>query len=242
MQIRSRQEQYQSFLDFVNQETQRERRNFGRRMFYVFLWCFVLPTMTLLFFLFLLRFQIIPRAARNYLEWIILIFPVCYSLYVLSVEVLKNLPSVIRRGGVATHLEESVKEFQWRDKILEGMQKLGFSLEEWRLILAHYKIDLSRMKYRAGYLTIFAMAIFYFLIQGVDLFGESEPAVRWYKSPMGWIETTSNDLTQYVGLGIFLVLFYLSGSQTVQSLNRYYECGEILRVQLENRIKQRENS
>ena len=44
---------------------------------------------------------------------------------------------------------------------------------------------------------------------------------------MGWIESSSNDFSQLVGLRLFLLLLYLSGNQTYHSLMRYLHCAEL---------------
>ena len=82
-------------------------------------------------------------------------------------------------------------------------------------------------------MTALAGAVFYLILQGVDLLGDEPPQVAWMKSPMGWIEVSQNDFSQFIGLGLFLVLFYLSGSQTFHSLSRYLNCAELVKTTLD---------
>jgi hypothetical protein len=90
-------------------------------------------------------------------------------------------------------------------------------------------MDLQAMEYRTKYLTALAGAVFFLIMQGIDSLTDGEGKVTWVKSSvLGWVETSSSDLSQFVGLALFLVLLYLSGSQTYQSLKRYLNCIELL--------------
>src|SRR5688500_12585214 len=123
MQGKSQQELYQSFLDFIANDVQRERHQVNRRMMSVFFWCFFIPTASSISVLILVKLHVLPKNARNHLDWLVLILPVCYSLYVLSSEVLSHIPAIFRRGGGANSLEQSRREGEWRERISESMEK-----------------------------------------------------------------------------------------------------------------------
>lgn len=227
---KSRQELYQAMIEFIATDIQRERRRVNRRMLNVFFWCFLLPALITVSVLILVKLQILPRAARNHLDWLVLIFPVFYSLYILSSEVLIGVPSAFRKGGIAITLGQAIQEGEWRDKTSEAMERsVSASSEDWAWLVASFKIDLQSMQYRTKYLTALAGAVFFLLMQGIDSLTDDGGKTTWVKSSLlGWIETSSNDLSQFVGLGLFLVLLYLSGSQTYQSLIRYLGCAELI--------------
>src|SRR4051812_25200425 len=135
-QVRSREELYRSFIDFIGRDVQRERRNVNKRMVSVFVWCFLLPAIVSGSILILIRFQVFPRSAKSYADWLILVFPVLYSLYILSSEVLSQIPSALKRGGIATTLSQAIKEGEWRRKVCDGMStSVQANYEEWKWLV-----------------------------------------------------------------------------------------------------------
>lgn len=230
MQGRTQQELYRAFIDFVAGDLQRERHLVNRRMMSVFIWCFLTPTLMSISLLLLVKFRILPKSTRNYLDWVILILPVFYSLYVLSFEVLSHIPAIFRRGGGAITLEQSLKDGEWRERTLDALERsISATRDEWDWIVASFRIDLQAMEYRTKYLTALAGAVFFLIMQGIDSLTDGEGKVTWVKTTvLGWVETSASDLSQFVGLTLFLVLLYLSGSQTYQSLKRYLHCAELL--------------
>lgn len=238
MQSRTREELYQSFIEFVGNDVQRERRHANRRMIYVFIWCFFLPALVSATILLLIRFHIFPRGARPYADWLILLFPVLYSLYILSFEVLAELPHLFRRGGIATTLSHATKEGVWRRKVCDGiLNGIPANAEEWKWVVTSFRLDLNNLKQRTSHLTALAGAVFFLIMHGIDSIGDSD-TVRQVPTPnvvMGWVEAANNDLSQMVALALFLVLFYLSGSQTYYSLNRYMSCAELVLLDLTKR-------
>jgi hypothetical protein len=67
-------------------------------------------------------------------------------------------------------------------------------------------------------------------MQGIDTLG-GEEKVTWVKSPFtGWVETGTSDFSQFVGLGLFLMLLYLSGNQTQRAVARYLDCVELNQI------------
>lgn len=231
MHTKSRQELYRSFIDLIRTEVQVERNAVNRRMLSVFFWCFLLPAIVSAALLILMNLGAVPRGMRALLDWIILVFPVSYSIYFLSSEVLREVPAAFRRGGIATTLGQALKEGDWREKVSGNMRKAlpDARPADWSWIASSFKADLEALQYRTRYLTALAGAVFFLIMQGIDSLGDDPTPVVWTKDPvLGWIESSGNDLGQFVGLGLFLVLLYLSGSQTYHSLQRYLRCVELL--------------
>jgi hypothetical protein len=230
MQIIPRQELYRSFMDFVVHDIQGERKEANRRMFSVLLWCFIVPVIVSAVALILIRMGILPTSTRGYLDWIVLLCPILYSLYILTSEVLTELPSAYKRGGVASTLGQAIKDAEWRARTCEGMKKaVNAKPAEWEWISSNFRIDLERMQSRNRYITGLAGAVFFLIMQGIDAIGDTDEKVTWIRGPMGWMEAGNHDYYQFIGLALFLLLFYLSGNQTHQSLMRYLNCAELNR-------------
>ena len=219
---------YREFLEFVREDIQRERHQAHRRMLSAFFWCFLLPAALSASVLTLTKAGWLPRSARAHLDWVMLISPVFYSLYVLGSEVMSQVPAAFRKGGVASSLNPSLKELEWRTRVCAAMsQDVKASAEDWNWIAQSFRIDLRAMKYRTGYLTALAAAVFFLIMQGIDTLG-GEEKVTWVKSPFtGWVETGTSDFSQFVGLALFLMLLYLSGNQTQRAVARYLDCIEL---------------
>jgi hypothetical protein len=222
---------YRAFLEFVGDDLQRERRQVNRRMLSVFLWCFLAPVLLSIVILLLVKVGIVPRRARNNLDWLILVFPVLYSLYILGSEVITGLPQMFRRGGLVHSLRQAETQSEWRERVCESMKQLKFGNREWKWVLASFSVDLETIRYRAKYLTALAGAVFFLLMQGIDSLTEG-PDLNWLKNPVvGWVET-SNTISQLMALALFLVLLYLTGSQAYHSLRRYMDCAELVSSEL----------
>src|SRR4051794_3385485 len=97
--LKNRQELYKSFIDYIRLDVQRERRAINRRMLSVFFWCFLLPALFSISLLLLVKFGVLPRSSKGLLDWVVLVFPIFYSLYILSSEVLREVPAAFRHGG-----------------------------------------------------------------------------------------------------------------------------------------------
>ena len=69
-------------------------------MFSVFLWCFLMPVAISIVGLLLIKVGVFPRKARTNLDWLILVFPVLYSLYILSSEVLIGNSFHVQKGRI----------------------------------------------------------------------------------------------------------------------------------------------
>lgn len=230
MQARTHQELYQSFIEFIANDIKRERSQVHRRILTVFLWCFFLPAAMSVTLLMMVKLGIVPRSVRSHLDWSVLIFPIFYSLYILGSEVLTQFPEAFRKGGGALTLSRALKEGKWRDQTIEVLEKaIPAGEEDWDWMIASFKIDLQALQYRTKYLTALAGAVFFLLMHGIDALTDDGGKVTWVKtSLLGWVDTSPNDLSQFVGLALFLVLLYLSGSQTNHALARYLNCAELI--------------
>jgi predicted PurR-regulated permease PerM len=191
-------ELYRRFMDYVQADIQQERRLVNRRMFSVFFWCFIVPTVTATVLMFLIKIGLLPRRIGHYMDWLIVVFPVAYALYVLSLDVLRELPAAIRRGGIASLIDRAVDEEEWRSRVCQEMKQRFFNAEtpeEW---------------------------------QRIDSLDAKSDLTWTPSSILSWFENSSSSLYQFVGLGLFLVLLYLSGSRPHQTLSRYYHCASLL--------------
>lgn len=220
-------EAYRAFLEFVGNDVQKERHRTNRRMLSVALWCFVAPAIVSIALLTLIKFGVLPRRARANLDWLMLVFPVLYSLYILSSEVLTGIPTIFRRGGLVGSLKQSEQEGDWRERVCDSIREsLQFNDPQWEWVLASFKIDLENIRHRTKYLTGLAGAVFFLVMQGIDSMGTDSESV-WLKNPLqGWAAAT-NDISSLMALALFLVLLYLSGSQTYHALSRYHACAEL---------------
>lgn len=230
MDQRNRRDIYRDFLEFVRKDLDGQRKTVSRRMLNVFVWCFLVPAGVAVLLLLLVRVGLLPRTLLRYMDWIVLVFPILYSLYILSSEVLSGMVSVIRRGGAAATLGQAETAFVWREKTVESMRAaVRVSAEQWSWIGKNFALDLKQMRSRTGHLTALAGAIFFLLMQGIDALDEHAPVAEpAYLTVQGFFEASSNNISQFIALGLFLVLFYLSGSQTHHSLERYLDCTELL--------------
>ena len=226
-------ELYRRFMDYVYTDIQQERKLLNRRMFNVFFWCFVLPTVTASLLVLFVKVGLLPRAVGRYMDWLIVIFPVAYALYVLSLDVLRELPAAIRRGGIASVLDRAVEEDEWRERVCLEMKQKFFdekSPASWSRLVRGFEFDLQAMQQRTRYITALAGAVFFLLLQGIDSL-DTRSDLSWNPSSiLTWFERSSSGLYQFVGLGLFLVLLYLSGSRPHQTLSRYYQCAELIKA------------
>lgn len=238
MQPPSRPEIYQAFLDFIHAELQRERSIKSRRMISVFFWCFLMPAVVALVLLLLVQFGVFPRKVRGYLDWLMLAFPVFYSIYFLSIEVLRDLPAVFKKGGMQNVLNQSLREVKWRESVCEGMKKSVRATDrDWKWMIENFRIDLANLQYRLKYLTVLAGAVFFLVLKGIDSLVDGEQKTTWVRdSVLGWAEAAGTDFSSLIGLSLFLILIYLSGSQSYQSLLRFLHCAELVHLEKEKSL------
>lgn len=224
---------YLKFLDYVRSESQRERTIEAKRMMHVFFWCFLLPALLSIICMVLVKMGIFPRSVRASIAWIPLVFPVFYSIFFLSSQVLRDVPAAFRRGKLASHLGEAAKEGAWRERVCtELSSQVSASTDDWAWVMTNFHSDLEALLHRTRYLTALAGAVFFLIMQGIDLIADPVPTETFVKDPtFGWMEVSSSDPLQFVGLALFLLLLYLSGSQSYHSLKRYLSCVQLLAQQ-----------
>lgn len=229
MQGKGRFELYREFTEFVSNDVQRERRKLNRRMIYVLFWCFIAPAFLTLILLVLIRLGVLPWRTKAIADAMLIIFPVLYGVYVLGSEVLLEIPAVLKRGGLSATLSHSVRETEQRMKTCEDLRRaVHADSDQWHWIISNFTIELERFLYRIRFLTGMAGVVFFLILQGVDLLADPDAAIPVVSHPATGLVLVPAEWTQYMGLLIFLVLFYLSGTQTYHSLKRYRECAELV--------------
>jgi hypothetical protein len=239
-------ELYELFIDFVRRDIQNERRMVNRRMFSVFLWCFVVPAITTFALILLIKIGAVPRKLGKFTDWIIVGFPVVYALYILFSDMIHELPQTYRRGGVASTLGRALEEARWRDRVCHELRTRFLAVgslrngprssqKQWPWLIASFRTDLNNLRDRTRYLTALAGAVFFLLIKGLDVFDDSKDSLTSTGSYiLGWFESSSSNAAQFIGLALFLVLLYLSGNQAYISLARYLNCLKLLQIEFEN--------
>jgi len=222
---------YKNFLDFVNRRAREQRKTFNKRMFYVFMWCFFAPVATIAIVLILIATDVLPYRLKNNFEWLILAFPITYSLYFFGSEVLMEVPRIFRKGAMAVALEHNLKDGKWRDEICLKLEKdLPFSTDQLKWVIENYKLDLKLMRYRIRHITILGGAVFYGVLRGLDSLSLEREAIFHQlnkTSVLAWVQIINYEISQILGLSIFLILFYLAGMQNLQTLERYLDCAEL---------------
>lgn len=210
-------QKYVEFLHFVQERNNSERAAVSRKIFSFFFWCFLAPSLVSVAVLLLSNGKVLPRSTRGYLDWIMLIFPVLYSLYFVGGQVLRGVPRVYREGGFALTLGQVADESEWRTKLCTDLQgKFHWSQADWYWISQSLETDIERLFTRARYLTALAGAVFFLIMQGLDAITQDANTIA------------AEGVIQWVGLALFLVLFYLSSLQTPQSLQRYLSCTKLI--------------
>lgn len=229
-------ELYREFVDYIRLDIQRERLAANRRMLGVFLWCFIIPAVVAASVLVMVKLGFLPRRLSRYMDWLIVIFPVIYGLYMLSSDALRELPVMIRKGGISATLSRALDEERWRSRVCREMRAQFFDSKApeklsmgWAWIIHNFEIDLENLQNRTRYLTALAGAVFFLIFQGIDAFDSPHAEPRWSTSSiMGWFEASSSSFTQFFALGIFLMLLYVSGHQVYLSLARYLHCAKLV--------------
>jgi hypothetical protein len=218
---------YRRYLEFVQSVHQKDRLDVNRRMRSVFVWCFLAPVLTVAFVIVMSNYKVFPRAIRGYQDWILLVFPVIYSLYFLGSQVLTGIPEAFRRGGFGVTLGQAAKEADWRIDVCTAMEKeLPWSVEEWHWVIANAEEDLDRMQMRTRHLTALAGAVFFLIMQGIDSLTNDNTFTVVAADP------TATTSSEWIGLALFLLLLYLSGQQSVQILRRFLACARFVVRQL----------
>lgn len=228
---KSNQEVYEDFLKFVSSHSQINRAVMNRKMFSVFIWCFATPAITSITVLILVKFGILPVATKQYIEWLVLAFPVAYASLIMGSEIINGLPNLFRYGGLSTTLKQIRKDFDWRTETVEELkQKLQARPDQWKWLAVNFEIDLASLRSRTRFMTIFGGIAFFLVFSGIDHMGTEpvlpdQPSVEYL-----WIliATTVDGVFQVFAFILFLILLHLSGSQVIQALEKYLSCLESL--------------
>lgn len=216
---------YAGFLNFIRQHHQGERWDVNRRMFSVFLWCFFAPAAVSLLVIVLVNMGVLPRSMRGYLDWIMLVFPVLYSLYFLSSQVISGIPMAFRQGGFAMTVTQARVDSEWRSKVIESLERdLHYTKTQWRWIVDNLEEDLERIQMKSRHITALAGAVFFLLMQGIDSI--TSDVIETVETQ---IPPATGASSEWVGLLLFLVLLYLSGQQSYYNLRRYLACAKWMR-------------
>jgi len=217
---------YAGFLNFIRQHHQGERWDVNRRMFSVFLWCFFAPAAVSLLIIVLVNLGVLPRSMRGYLDWIMLVFPVLYSVYFLSSQVISGIPMAFRQGGFAMTVTQARIDSEWRGKVVENLERdLHYTQAQWRWVVDNLEEDLLRIQLKSRHITALAGAVFFLLMQGIDsITSDVADTVAAAAADSG-----AGASSQWMGLLLFLVLLYLSGQQSYYNLRRYLACAKWMR-------------
>ncbi len=215
-----RQAKYVEFMRFVQAHNNRDRLVVSRKLFSFVLWCFIAPAIVSVLIIVLANSSVIPKSARSYLDWVMLVFPVLYSLYFVGAQLLSGVPKVYREGGFAQSLAQVLSEYGWRVGVLKEFNPTpAWTTEDWDWVTRNLEIDISRLQARARYLTGLAGSVFFLIMQGIDaLTLDAQSAAATDSGPAQW-----------VGLALFLTLFYISSLQTPQNLQRYLSTARLMR-------------
>lgn len=207
-------------MRFIQAHNNRDRLIVSRKLFSFVLWCFIAPASVSVLIIVLSNSNVIPKSSRSYLDGVMLVFPVLYSLYFVGAQLLSGVPKVYREGGFAQSLGQALSEYGWRVGVLKEFKPTPpWDSADWDWVIRNLEIDIARLETRARYLTGLAGSVFFLIMQGIDALtvdssvqnaGDSGPA-------------------QWVGLALFLTLFYISSLQTPQNLQRYLSSARLMR-------------
>jgi hypothetical protein len=216
---------YQQFVNWVQQDMNKDREIVNRKVFSVVLWCLIFPVMLSLLVYGLRKYQILVGPVR-YLDTFIFLPPFLYALYSLW-PTLRDLPRVFRKGGLGAMLEGSAKEVEWREKTATRIQtEIQLTPKEWKIVSFHLEQEMIRLQDQNRYMTILSAVVLFFMFQFLDLGGAIETPLE--ASPAGmikvWVAQFSQWGIQIFSLSLFSALFYLSGLQFQRYLQRYWVC------------------
>lgn len=220
-------QQYEQFVNWVQNDMQKDRFIVNRKVFSVVVWCLIFPSVVLVVLFALRKYQWI--GPMRYADLIIFLPPFTYALYSLW-PTIREIPKVFRKGGLNALLDESLKEVEWREKTSAKLKSdLKLTTKEWNLIAFHLGADLSRMTQQNRYMSILAGVVLFFMFQFLDL-GAASTEVVLESTNVNlvkvWVDQFSQWSVQVFSLGLFSALFYLSGLQFQRYLNRYLVCIE----------------
>ena len=186
-QSRPQVELYEDFLHQVETLNRRDRTVTNRRMLSVFVWCFFAPIAVSVLLTALSKVKLVGDP-RGYLEWLILVFPVAYSAYILGLEVIRDLPHVFRRGALANVVRTAAREGHWRDEVCQNLRaQINATTEDWHYIYDNFRMEISALHARTGYLTVLAGAVFFLILEGIDVLGPGESPQHVSPQAVYWV-------------------------------------------------------
>lgn len=213
---------YRSFVEFVSEEIRREKLAGHRKMLFVLIACFIVPAILAVIIGALSRRGLMPATSSSLVSTLILVFPIGYSIIILAREFRRG----VKQPGL---LNNTLREAEWRSGVSTRIaSRLSISPPDLRWLIQQFGFDIEGMAYRNRYLTGLAGAVLFLLMEGIDLVADPQPlgVSQTLVTPHGVWQVSGTDLAQFVGLSLFLVLFYLSGSHACQTLRRYLRCLE----------------
>lgn len=200
----------------ISEEMKRERDLANGRLKGVFFWCFIIPAALSFLLILAVKQGWAPRVAMTYVGWMLVVFPVVYSLWFLLRELFAPAAAQERRASSGASSRHFIREAEWRSRFCEQLlKKVTATGDEWRFLAESFRIDLDALRMRNHYLTGLAGAVFFLIMQGLDAVVDDVDSGGW-------------DPYQFMGLALFLFLVALSHYQTQQSLRRFLGCLELL--------------
>jgi len=225
---------YQQFIQWVQEDMNKDRLLVNRKVFSVVFWCLVLPAILSLVIFGVRKFQLIENL--HYVGIILFLPPFIYALYSIW-PTLRDLPKVFKKGGLGAILDEGSKEVEWKEHVVVRLrQEVRLTPKEWKLVAFHLEHEIRRLKSQNRYMTILSTVVLFFMFQFLDLGGTAE--VIRQQGPSGlmnmWVEQLSQWGGQIFSLILFSALFYLSGTQIQKHLERYRVCVDRIAAELES--------
>jgi hypothetical protein len=216
---------YEQFVKWVQEDMKKDRLMVNRKVFSVVFWCLVLPAVLSYVLFALRRFQLVQ--VDRYADMILYLPPMIFIVLYLW-PTFRDLPRVFKMGGLGAIMEDSAREVRWREDTANRLQsEVRLSAREWSLIGFHLEEDIKRLTAQNRYLTILVAVVLYFMYQFLDL-GSTGMEFSHGSTPMGlfmnWVDQFSQWGIQMFSIGLFTVLFYLSGKQLHKHLIRYETC------------------
>jgi hypothetical protein len=230
--VKPRHHAYQQFIQWVQEDLNQHRLMVNRKVFSVVFWCLVLPSLLSLVVYGLYKFQILGEG-RTY-SALVFTPPFLYALYSIW-PTLREVPRVFKKGGFGATLEESIKEVEWKEQVVQRLsQEVRLSLLEWAAVEFHLKNEIHRLSVQNRHLTLLSGVVLFFMFQFLDLGSVPETINGAGPSALvrSWVDQASQWGGQVVSLLLFSTLFYLSGTQIHRYLERYLVCVQRLNERL----------
>ncbi len=230
-------EHYRSFIKFVDGDVRSKKASMNRQMLRLLGWSFVLPVLFIFTATVLIKVGMVSGEYKKYFDWLLLLCPLLYSVYLVGSDYFKDFGKVFKSNGSSSMVRRAIKEAEWREGIVAGFhQKLGFSKGDWAIIRGHFKAEIELSKKRNVYLTILAGSVLFFAFNGLELLDNSGPNLStmlladrvhpgiFVVLIQGFLES----LAQGSVLILFLILFYFSSHQITSALEKYLDCIDLL--------------